>query len=262
MSEDNYQIQILSRAISVLFSFSDDNIDRTLEDLASELSINKASLLRILRTFETERFVVRSGNSYRLGPRVLELGSVFLSTLSVHAISQPYMERLAKETQQTVSLALLDDQSVVYIAIEHAQREVGIQGQVGGRHPAHATALGKVLLSDLSDDELSAHIASSDLQRLTHRTIVDETLLMQHIKKVRSQDHAFDDEERGIGIRCVAAPVRNHERRIIAAISVAGPIFHMTDEVLEGTKDRVIKSAAEISRGLGYPIDSSAEVVS
>ena len=251
-TDDKYKLQILSRALSVLFAFSPSRKTRSLDSLAAELDINKTSLLRILRTLEAERFLLRQGDGYRLGPRVLDLSNVFLSTLSVHEVAQPHMSRLAQRCNQTVSLGILDEFDVVYIAIEQAQREVGIQGEIGGRHPAHATGLGKVLLADLNDAELESLLEGRDLKRLTHRTIQNSGELQERIKRVRADGYALDDEERGIGIRCIAAPIRDHTRKVVAALSIAGPIFHMTEEVIPGYLESLREAAGLVSEALGY----------
>jgi IclR family pca regulon transcriptional regulator len=250
--EDRYHLQILSRALSVLFAFSRRSPEWTLEGLSTELDLNKTSLLRIIRTLEGEKLLHRQGERYRLGPRVLDLGYAFLSTLSVVEVAQPYMYALSQHSGQTVSLAILDDFDVVYIAIEHSQREIGIQGEIGGRHPAHATSLGKILLADLGDDELRERLAGRELERLTHRTVVDAEDLVSLMSHVRESGYAIDDEERGIGIRCVAAPIRDHRGKVVAAMSVSGPIFHMTDAALPNIRDRLITAAARASEELGF----------
>lgn len=256
--DQKYRVQILSRSIAVLFAFSAKQPERSLDDLAAELAINKTSLLRILRTLEAEGFVLHDDERYRLGPRVLDLGNVYLSTLSVHGAAQREMARLADAFGQTVSLAILDGFDVVYIAIEHAQRDVGIQGEVGGRHPAHATGLGKVLLADLDAGQLDALLDGRELKRLTHRTIVDPDQLRERLLQVREDGYALDDEERGIGIRCVAAPIRDHRGRVTAALSVAGPIFHMPEEILPDVRRQLIGAADRVSRTLGH----NAELIS
>lgn len=250
--DDRYHLQILSRALAVLHAFTPSSPEWTLEGLAAELQLNKTSLLRILRTFENEKLVLRHDDHYRLGPRVLDFSSAFLSTLSVHDVAQKHMYALAQSCGQTVSLAILDNLDVVYIGIEHSQREVGIQGQVGGRHPAHATSLGKIMLAALDRDVLASRLEGTDLERLTHRTIVDPKELVNALDLVRDQDYAVDDEERGIGIRCVAAPIRDHRGKVIAALSVSGPIFHMTDMALADVRDKLRVTAAAISEELGY----------
>lgn len=251
---DRYHVQILSRAIAVLFAFTAARPERTLDDLADELGFNKTSLLRILRTLEVERFVLHDDERYRLGPRVLELGNAYLTSLSVHDVARPEMARLAAELGQTVSLAILDGFDVVYIGIEHAQREVGIQGEVGGRHFAHATGLGKVMLADLPEDRLDALLETHELKRLTHRTIVDPDALRERLREVRTTGFAIDDEERAIGIRCVAAPIHDHRGHVVAAMSVAGPIFHMLDEDVPKVRARLLEAAAHVSERLGHGV--------
>lgn len=250
--DEKYKLQLLTRALSVLFTFSATQPTRSLDSLATELKLNKASLLRILRTLEAEKFLLRTDELYRLGPRVLELGNVYLSTLSVHSVAQPEMTRLAELCGQTVSLAILDDFDVVYIAIEHTQREIGIQGEIGGRHPAHATGLGKVLLADLEPSRLDALLDGRVLKRLTPRTLGTVDALKERLDAVRREGLAVDDEERGIGIRCVAAPLRDRTGRVTAAISLAGPIFFMTDDKMPNYKERLLHAAATISERLGY----------
>ena len=258
VAEDKYKVQLLSRALTVLFAFSAKRPKRTLDELAAELNLNKASLLRILRTLEAEKVLLRFGDSYGLGPRVLELGNTYLSTLSVHEIAQPHMAALAETCDQTVSLAVLDEFEVVYIAIEHAQREVGIQGEIGGRHPAHATGLGKVLLADLDEARLSSLLADRELKPLTDRTITTPAALKERLEQVRREGIALDDEERGIGIRCVAAPVRDRSGRVIAGLSLAGPIFHMTDDKIPLYTEKLLQSALAVSEQLGYTAEKAA----
>lgn len=251
-SGQRYHVQTLSRALSVLFAFSPAAPEWTLEGLSSALGINKTSLLRIVRTLEDEKLVLRHDDRYRLGPRVMDFSYAFLSTLSVSDLAGRHLYALAHECGETVSLAILDNMEVVYIAIEHSQSEVGIQGHVGARHPAYATSLGKVLLAALEPDDLDARLGATPLVRLTHRTLVDPGELVSVLTQVRKQGYAIDDEERGIGIRCVAAPVRNHRGSVIAALSVSGPIFHMTDAKMVQVRQRVLAAAETISAELGY----------
>jgi DNA-binding IclR family transcriptional regulator len=258
--EDQYRLKVLSRAIQVLFAFTRQESSMTLEELSRKVDINKASLLRILRSFELERVILRSEDIYRLGPRVMDLANLFLSTLSVHDRALPFMKGLGKDTRQTISLAILEGFEVVYIAIEQAQREVGIQGEIGGRHPANATALGKVLLANLPEEALSEVLQNADLKRLTHRTLTDVEQLRAHLTIVREQGYAYDDEERGIGIRCVAAPIYDHTGSTVAGISIAGPIFHMTDELLVSYRKSLVKTAAKLSEELGYTSKRITEV--
>jgi DNA-binding IclR family transcriptional regulator len=257
MSEGKYYLQNLARALQVLFVFSSEKQELSLDQLAAEAGLNKTSLLRILRTLEHEHFLLRRDQAYRLGPRVLELANVYLSTLSVHRVARAPMEELARACQQTVSLAVLDGTEVIYVAIEQTQREVGIQSEIGGRHPAHATALGKVMLAALPEAAVQELYQGVTLARLTHRTIVEFERLLERLREVRAAGYAVDDEERGIGIRCVAAPIFDRSGAVVAALSLAGPIFHMTDDILPTYREQLLAAARRISFELGYAAEEA-----
>lgn len=108
------------------------------------------------------------------------------------------------------------------------------------------------MLADLDEKELRRLLEGRELTRLTHRTITDPNQLIEHLVHVRKQGYAVDDEERGIGIRCVAAPIRGFGGGVVAAMSLAGPIFHMTEEMLPGYEERLLETTGELSRQLGF----------
>lgn len=250
--DSKYVVQALSRALHVLWSMTENNRGWTLEDLAAHHALNKASMLRILRTLETHRVVLRDNDSYFIGPRVLDLSHAYLQKLELDSVARPFMERLASETGQTVSLAILDNVEIIYVAFEKAQRELDIQSQIGARHPANATALGKVMLADCDPVTLASELRDYPLPRLTHRTIHSVDALLANLDQVRAQGYALDDEERGIGIRCIAAPIRRSDGRVIAAISIAGAIFHMGDDVIASHIKHVCKAADAIAARFGF----------
>lgn len=252
---DKYRIQIVERTLEVLLTFQANASSLTLEDLVQRTGTNKTTVLRIVRTLEHTGFLVREEDSYRLGAKVLDLSNAYLSTLSFTKVAQAPMERLANRFGQTVSLAVLDGADVVYVAIEQAQRELGIQGEVGGRHPVHATALGKVLLGGLEPDDARARLESRELTRLTHRTLVNVDDVVNAVNRVRSDGYALDDEERGIGIRCVAAPIYDRKGKVIAALSIAGPIFHMQDSQVDQILQTLLEEARATSKEMGWSGD-------
>jgi DNA-binding IclR family transcriptional regulator len=250
--DSKYVVQVLSRALHVLWSIAEDNRGWTLEELAVHHALNKASMLRILRTLEARDVVLRADDTYFIGPRVLDLSHAYLKRLELDSVARPFMEQLASDTGQTVSLAILDGFEIIYIAFEKAQRELDIQSQIGARHPANATALGKVMLADLDPAALASELHDTPLPRLTHRTIYSVDTLLINLEKVRTQGYALDDEERGIGIRCVAAPIRRSDGRVIAGISIAGAIFHMGDDLIVSHIEYVCKAADAISARFGF----------
>lgn len=259
MSDDkaprDYRLQIVERTFAVLRAFTATNPHWTLDDLHQRLGVNKTSLFRILKTLEGEELVVNQDGTYRLGGRVLELGQAFLGNIPVRDVADAHVKDLAERTKQTVTLGLLQNLSVLYVAIERPQQDVGILGHVGQRYPAHATALGKVLLAFSDRDDIEDALIDADLDRLTHRTIVDPVRLIRHLAEVRKAGYALDDEERGIGIRCIAAPIFDHTDAAVASVSVSGPIFYLTDDELPRYTELLRDAAERISQELGYVVD-------
>lgn len=251
-SDKSSSIQLLERTFSVLSSFSVERPSLSLDELSELLGINKPSLLRIVRALEQENFLIREGYHYHLGPRVLELSNVYLETLSVNHIAKPFMEELASRYRLTASLAIREGIEVVYIAIEQARHELGIQGEIGGRHPANATALGKVFLADLSEAALHELLEDQELPKLTERTLTDPDALQKHLQKVRDNGYAIDDQERGKGIRCVATPIRDYSGQVVAAFSLAGSVFHLTEETQWSVLEGLLEVSEEISKRMGY----------
>ena len=140
-TDGKYTVQILARAIHVLGALAGRVQGWSLDELGASLGIAKASLLRILRTLEDEGVVRRDDDLYFLGARVLDFSHGYLRGLELTAVARPLMEELATRTGQTISLAVRDGLEIVYVAIERAQQDIGIQGEIGARHPANATAL-------------------------------------------------------------------------------------------------------------------------
>jgi DNA-binding IclR family transcriptional regulator len=124
---------------------------------------------------------------------------------------------------------------------------------VGLRNPAHSSAVGKVLLSHLAEEELNGLIKEKGLPKRTDNTITDPTQLKEHLKSVQSQGYALDDEENERGIRCIAAPIFNEAGKAVAAISISGPAFRVTKKVIQETlKKEVMETAFKISERLGF----------
>jgi len=125
--------------------------------------------------------------------------------------------------------------------------------RIGSRTKAHSCAVGKVLLADLSEDQLDKYITQQGLPKLTERTLTDPAQLKKHLEAVRTRGCAVDDEENERGIRCVAAPIRNESGKVVAATSISGPAIRVTREKIRGTLQReVMETAAHVSKRLGF----------
>jgi IclR family pca regulon transcriptional regulator len=217
--EKKQYLQSLERGMAVIQVFSRDHPALTLSEVARLTGITRATARRILLTLEKLGHVRSDGRLFSLTPRVLSLGWAYLSSLNLWEIAQPLMEDLVQETKESCSAATLDLPDIVYVARVPTRRIMTIALGVGTRFPAHATSMGRVLLSDLPEDELERYLAEAKLERLTDRTITDPVELRAVLADVRKQGWALVDQELEVGLRSIGAPIRNADGRTIAAIN-------------------------------------------
>ena len=186
----------------------------------------------------------------RLGSEAVRLGMAALADLEVTRVAPPHLRALADQTRETVNLAVADGDAVVYIHKEEGTLAVTMSAQLGSRRPLHCTALGKAYLAALPPEELAARLATLTLDRYTAATITDPAALAAELDRVRRRGWAVDAEEVEEGVFCVGAAVRDHQRRVVAAISVAGPAYRVRARA-ERLGPLVAETAAAISRRLG-----------
>jgi IclR family transcriptional regulator, pca regulon regulatory protein len=215
-------VQGLERGFAVIKAFGSGAPALTITDVAMRTGLTRAVARRYLLTLEALGCVVHRGPQFSLTPRILDLGFTFLSTLNVAGVAPPFMEALVEVLHDSCSVGVLDGADVVYVARVPARRIMSINLVVGSRLPAHATSLGKVLLSSLAPAALDAYLASRPLQRMTKRTIVGEEVFRRELQEVRKRGWALSDEEFELGVRTVAAPLLDHTGQVQAAINVSG----------------------------------------
>lgn len=240
-------LQSLERGIAVIQVFSREHPALTLSEVARMAGITRATARRILLTLEKLGHVRSDGRLFSLTPRVLTLGWAYLSSLNLWEIAQPLMEELAQETKESCSAATLDLPDIVYVARVPTGRIMTITLGVGSRLPAHATSMGRVLLADLSTDELDTFLAQTPLEAHTERTITDPRRLRAELTRVRAQGWALVDGELEIGLRSVAAPIRGADGRTFAALNTSAAAPRVSLDELRG---RVLPALLETANAI------------
>ncbi|MCX8022009.1 MAG: IclR family transcriptional regulator [Syntrophorhabdaceae bacterium] len=251
-------VQTIERVTQILDIVSKSPHGISIRILSSSLNLPKGTVHRLLTSLAYFGYIRQDAKTknYLLGLKLLELGNLITSPLDLRKIAEPYLKELAEKTKETVHMVVLDQYEVVYI--EKIESEVGTGGlkmasRVGARNPAHSCAVGKVLLSYLTEEELDTFIEKKGLPQRTPNTIVSPIQLKEHLLLVRNQGYAIDDEENEKGIRCVAAPIFDDKGRPVSAISISGPSFRVTKKLIqEVLKKELINTGLEISRALGF----------
>jgi IclR family KDG regulon transcriptional repressor len=237
----------VSKALTLLDAFTAESPELTLSELARRAGVHKSSAYRLLSTLEAHGFVERgpAGRGYRLGWKPAELAGRLRSEL--RELAAPVMEELAAKSGEIVHLSVLDGAEIVYLDKRGRSQPLTVSTTIGGRSPAHASAMGKVLLAGRSDGEVQKILGTKRLKRFTPTTITEPRRLALELEDVRRQGYALDNEEAFPGIRCVAAPLRDREGTVRAAISVTAPTQRIAGRRQAEIRKWVTDSAARIS---------------
>lgn len=248
--------QAVARAIAVLKAFTDARPQLTLADVSRTAKLNKATAYRLLSALEIEGLVTRNAETetYRLGPEAIALGSRALRANDLRSVSHSELEALARATGETATLEVLTDGEVLILDEVAGRHRVGSAQSIGTRWPAHATSTGKLLLAHLPQAEQDT-IVRSALPQLTSRTISKPEALRREFARIRARGHATAMEELEAGFTAVSAPVRSHEGRVAAAVSVGGPSARLTPARVAKIAPLVQKAADRVSRQLGFKVE-------
>jgi DNA-binding IclR family transcriptional regulator len=247
-------VKSVKRAIDLLRTFSLEEPELSVTDLSRRLGVHKSTISRLLSTLEEGGLVNRNPETgrYRLGVGLIELAGLVVLHADLRRIARPALSQLAQLTQETVNLAVREgDEAINVEHVAPSGRRILNIGWVGRRTPLHASSTGKILLAYLPKEEWSA-LLHQPLTPFTEYTITDLVALQQELAQVRRRGYATGLEELEIGLNAVAAPVRDHYNRLIAAISTAGPTNRLTRErIEEQTAHQVMDCAQHISLALG-----------
>lgn len=245
--------QAVLRAIALLKAFSDDQPRLGLAELARSVGLNKTTAYRLLTALESEGLVARHPGSetYQLGPEVIALGGRALRANDLRSICRVELENLARTTGEAASLEALTGDDVLVLDEVLGARLIGANQSIGSRWPAHTTSTGKALLACLPAAEREAFV-QRPLAQITPHTIANPELLRGELAHIGEQGYATAVEELEPGFAAVGAPVRNHDGRAVAALSLNGPTARLTPERLVELAPLVIAAAERVSAQLGY----------
>jgi IclR family transcriptional regulator, pca regulon regulatory protein len=240
-------VQSLERGLKVIRCFDAEHPRLTLSEVAALTGLTRATARRLLLTLDELGYVSTVGRHFSLTPRVLDIGYAYVSSLNIQQIAQPYLEALSEQVTESVSVTVLDEADIIYVARVPTTRIMTISLGLGSRLPAHCTSMGRVLLAELSAEELHA-VLPADLAPRTDRTITSRRALESVLDQVRLQGWALVDEELEIGVRSIAAPLRDSTGRAIAAMNVSTHAGRTTvDQLHEQFVPALVATAKEIS---------------
>ncbi len=250
LKETKSSIQVIERMMHLLDALAHHSVPVNLKQLATETALHPSTAHRILGVMVESRLVDRiEPGTYRLGIRLVELGSLVKSRISVRQEALPFMQLLHQDLGETVNLSIRHHDEVVYIERTAAGNSMMKVVQIiGTRAPLHITAVGKIFLAQDGLASCAAYAQRTGLPRYTESTLVDPEALTHEIESVLAQGYAFDNEEAEKGVSCIGAGIYNDEGRVVAGLSVSAP----SDRLQRDWALQVRETAEKISRSIGF----------
>lgn len=242
-------VQSVARTTSILSAFADSE-SLTLGKLAQATELPKPTVVRIASTLVRCGYLQRTRDgSYELGPALVSAARLVLSR-GLPAVARRHLELLADMTKQSVNLAVLDSGGVLYIDAIDSRRGVRMVATIGAREPLHATAVGKAMAAELTEDELDRCLGAEPFVALTGSTITGRRNLERELGRVRARGFAIDEGECVVGARCVGAAIRD-VHRVVGAVSVSGSASAIAEADIPRIGATVKEVATNISQALG-----------
>lgn len=250
---DGVIIQSVAKALDILSCFANHKSELGISDIAEGMEINKSTVYGLVNTLVAKGYLEQNPETkrYRLGIKLFELGNLVGRRMDLFTDAMPFCEELSNRFNASVHLAARYGDEVVYIGKVDNPDAYIVYSQVGKRVPMHCTGVGKAILAFLDPVEQAKFIAG-DLQRFTEFTITSPAQLRDNLAMSRRRGYAIDDEEIQLGLRCIAAPIFNHENEPLAALSLSGPVAKFPLNELDAIAEQVLLYAGKISRRMGY----------
>lgn len=248
-----HAVLALRRGLMILDTFSGHGTDLGVNEIARLVGMHKSTVSRLCATLENAGYLERntSTNRFSLGARVFQLAGVVSPPADIRMVARPVMNELVASSRETATLGVREGSDIVTIDVVEGLNHMRMATRVGQRTQIHASAVAKAILAWSSESDVDAVLSKWPMTPLTPNTITDAGTLKERLAEVRVRGYAVDIEELEVGLRCVAAPIRDLFGRVIAGLSISGPRHSMTPDAMHHFGELVRSAADVISARLG-----------
>lgn len=247
-------VQSLARAFGIMEEVARSRDGITLAELSKRVGLHNSTTFHLVKTMVTLGYIrqIKDSKRYRIGRPLFALAASALDEIEMVSLATPVLEDLSRKTGESGHFAVRMGDAVVVIARTAAPGAFQLTERVGVVRPAHCTALGKVILAALRDDQLDRFLARVELAPVTSRSITDPAALKKDIDDVRRSGIAFDDGEFNPEVRCVGVPVKDFTGQVIGAVGISGPIWRLSVQALQNRAVTVQRAARRLSAEFGF----------
>lgn len=243
----------VENALRILESFTQNETEKRVTEISTELDLAKSTVSRLLKTLLNQGYVKKNpeNQKYSLGNKILTLYSALSSRMEIVKEAHPFLEDLAKQTQESVQLAEFDNDKIIYMEQIKSSFPIEIFAHIGRINPVHCTSSGKLLLA-YQDFDVIENILNGDLKKYTSSTITNPNELKKQLVEIRELGYCYIENEFVDGIVSIAAPIKDYNKNIIAAVSLVGPIQRINGQKSKNYINKVVETAKRISESIGY----------
>jgi DNA-binding IclR family transcriptional regulator len=247
--------QSVEKTLQIIEVLAGEREPLRLAEISKRVEMPASTVLRMINTLVEHGYAYQDAQSLRYGLtlRFAQIGHMISAQLRIRDVVHPYLTELSRVTGESTCLAIEEDMEVIYIdVVDGGDGMLKIMQRIGKRAPMHSTGVGKLMLTKYSTEKLNQLAEAKGLSVLTPHTLTSIQDLMRELNIVQKQGYAMDDEECVLGARCVAAPIYDFENRIVAAISVSGPVSRITRKRVSELAPMVIEAANKVSEMMAY----------
>jgi IclR family KDG regulon transcriptional repressor len=247
-------VRSVEKAIEILLAFSEEKPQLSLLEICGLTNMPKSTVYRLITTMEGRGFIEHNivSGKYQPGSPLLKLANIVLKNYDLKEIALPVMNELRDLTGETINLYAKRGLDRVCIAQAEGFHYLRRSSAIGDVLPLYCGASGKLLLAYQNEDEIEKVVKNTGLRAWTENTISDLNLFRKELRLIRKQGYAYSHGEREVGVSSFAAPIKNHNGQLIAALSISGPDARFVGEDVIHYKNLVINGALKISSNLGY----------
>lgn len=253
MEKNRYSVPALEKGLAIIEILAKANEPLGITDIFERCGLPKSSIFMILSTLENLDYVQKlDDGKYRLTLKIYNVGMIALNKLDVRHVAVPHMNKLADTTRFTVHLAMLENGKAIYIEKVNGPGFVQFSTQIGQTQHLHNSGVGKVLAAYLPEAQLDSYLEKHGMPATTPNSITTPDHFKRFLSTVKELGYAIEDEEGEVGIRCIASPIYDHRRTVIASLSITALRNELPSMSFTEIGSLIRDTALDISRELGY----------
>ena len=251
--KDITRVQSIDRAVAILDCFSEEKKELKLSEISERLGLNKSTVHGIISTLKYHGFISQDEETqkYKLGIRFVQFGDLVINSMNIRNAAVPVIDAVCEKIEETVHVAMLDGLDVVWIEKRECTKSIKTSTKIGARLPAYTTADGKIIICYQNKDKIKNYLPKR-IPQYTNNTITNKGEFIKKLEEMKKNGYTIDNEEYVEGLKCVAAPIFDHDGKVRFSLSTTGPAFRMNEERIKELIVIIKEAANEISHRIGY----------